>query len=435
MNSVLFKKRVSQRIPQTVIDAILDRICIEDIVRDSIHLVSDGSVKRALCPFHVSDSRDKTLVVDRSEKSFRCDECSFHGSSIGWLMHYDGLSFQDSIVELAKLADIDVSAWIDDEGLHLAREKQYELLNPVTKYYKGSLAGSRAETYLQEREVTPSTQERFSLGYAPLETDSFAKTFSGSLRSLWNHGHMVRRKDGTYSARFKDRLMFPIRDEFGDTLAYGARALSDSQMPKYLNSARSRIFDKSRTLYGLYESLSSPLPVDSMLLVEGYMDVILLNQVGAPHVVAALGTSVSGHHIETIYSKTPNLVVCLDGDYAGRQAAERVLHTALPYLRDDENLEFAFMPNGHDPDSLIRSSGYGAFRECVANAMDWTDFLIKVASDAVRTDKDSDITTASIGQQAAFCAVARPMVRTIQSLQHKEFITTKIMDTLDIDNF
>ena len=419
-------KKQSDRLPQRIIDDLLDKVSLKDVVSNLRMTSESETMKRAICPFHSSKDNTKTLSLDFDSNKFDCDVCNFKGTAIGWLMYHDGLSFKESILNLSQIADVDVSNWIDEQSLIDARKSQASILNEVTSFYQRQTSNAEITDYIRSRDISDVTQSRFAIGYAPIDDDIFNDSFSSHARNLWNQGHLIRRSNGDFSPRFRNRLMFPIRNPEGDTVGFGARALGNA-LPKYLNSPTSPVFDKSKTLYGLYEMLSLGLRIDCLCLVEGYMDVITASQHGFTNTVATLGTAVTIHHIETIFEHTDNLVVCFDGDRAGQKAARRLTDIALPYLRNEHRLSFVLLPVGDDPDTILRRSGASAFGSELCKAVPIENFLHR--------NLCADFDTTGIGGKAALAVAAKPMINSMVSNRLKSIMIEKVEETVGIPWF
>lgn len=417
-------KKTTERVPQTIIDELLSKVSLLDLVKESTPIKSVSGLNTAHCPFHVRGVSDNSLSIDAKEQWFQCSECEFHGSAIGWLMFHDGLSFQDSIYELALRTDTDVSKWITKDNIEASRIKKRELLTEVSSYFADQLSESAgAFGYLKQRGIEQSTIDQFGIGFAPGKKDSLVESFPKKSRELWNQGLLVRLSDGEYGQRFRDRVMFPIRDDEGHTVGFGGRSLGDSQ-PKYLNSPSSPTFSKSNLLYGFYESMQGSSDGDRFILVEGYIDVLSLHQNGFDGAIATLGTSPSEHHIKKIYKKSDHLVACFDGDNAGLMAAERLLYAALPHIKDNQLLDFALLPPGQDPDSYIRCNGSDSFLGCLDTAISIDVFLYETLSRGI------DLT--GIGGKAQLANIARPVVDTIVSSQLRDSIINSIENIIGI---
>lgn len=405
-------KSKNSRVPQSVIDTLIQNVPVLELIKESTPVRSIGSKHSAHCPFHTRGDSATTLKINTKEQKFECSECGFHGSAIGWLMYHDGLSFQDSIQVLATRADVDVSQWITAESIEISRINKRSIIKSIEHFYCEQLAQSDlASIYTRQRGLSDETLALFGVGYAPADADSLEAAFPNGNRVLWNEGLLVRLSNGEFGRRFKDRLIFPIRDSDGHTVGFGGRALGDT-LPKYLNSPSSPVFNKSQLLYGLYESTIGASDINRFILVEGYMDVLTLHQHGFNGAIATLGTSPSEHHINAIFSRSDHLIACFDGDPAGLKAAERLLLAALPYLSDDHRLEFALLQPGQDPDSLIRHEGKSAFEKTLNECVPADRFL----HDTLARSLD----LSGIGGKAQLASRAQPIVEKIASVGLRE---------------
>ena len=426
-NQLMTQKLKTERIPQRVLDELLLNVSLLGLIRESTHVKSIGDEHKAQCPFHVRGDTGNSLLIDTQEQRFQCSECEFHGSAIGWLMFHDGLSFQDSVFELSARSSVDVSQWITNESLDSARLSKMELLREVEEFYSSQISHSdTALSYIQSRGLTDSTLERYGVGYSPDGDEAFNEQFSAKTRTLWNQGLLVRLADGQYRRRFKNRLMFPIRNIEGNTVGFGGRSLGDG-LPKYLNSPSSPTFNKSTLLYGLHESLRDSPDNKRLILVEGYIDVLSLSQNGYTGAVATLGTAPSEHHIKTIFKHSDKLIACFDGDSAGLKAAERLLFAALPHLSNGSQLEFALLPPGQDPDSLIRDEGKNSFNDYLESTVSTEHFFHDTLS--------RSIDLSGIGGKAKLASVARPAIELIKSEELRQSVIDIIEESIGIPWF
>jgi len=391
----------------------LETVSLVDLIKESTLVAEVGRRHKAHCPFHASNDNKETLFIDNDKQRFDCGVCRFHGTAIGWLMHHDGLTFQDSIYILADRADVDITQWITPQSINASRNQKRQFISEIENFYAKQLRLSEdASVYLQNRSLSGDTISRFGIGFAPDDQKIIELAFPNRGRTLWNEGLFVRNSDGSYRQRFRNRIMFPIRDTEGLTVGFGGRSLG-SQLPKYINSPASPTFSKSDLLYGLYESLESPGDNDRFILVEGYTDVLTLHQAGFSGAVATLGTSPSESHLDALYSIGKTLVVCFDGDAAGVKAAERLLYTALPFLQDDHVLLFVKLPEGLDPDSIIRDNGNQAFSNYLDSAIDLN----------------------TIGGKSKLAAVARPYVNSVNSKILRDTLVSVIESSIGIPWF
>jgi DNA primase len=356
-------------IPQNFIDDLLARIDIIDIVDSFVPLRKAGRNHQALCPFH--DEKTPSFTVSQDKQFYHCFGCGANGTAITFLMEYMHLGFIDAVEELASRAGLQVPR---EEGPVSQSEDStaelYELMELVVRFYSKQLrehpqAGLAVE-YLKQRGITGEIAAQFEIGYAPAGWDNIIKALGGSdaaQQRLVKTGMLLKKDTGGYYDRFRDRIMFPIRDHRGRTIGFGGRVL-DEGTPKYLNSPETPIFHKGKELYGLHLARHiHKEDIERLYIVEGYMDVLALAQFDIHNTVATLGTAATREHLEKLFRITDQVVFCFDGDTAGEKAAWRALQIAIPLLRDGRQVYFIFLPAGHDPDSFVRERGRDAFED------------------------------------------------------------------------
>jgi DNA primase len=369
---------MSGRISQAIIDDLLSRTDIIEIIQPRISLVKKGQNYQARCPFH--DEKTPSFTVSQPKQFYYCFGCGANGNAISFLMNYDHMEFLDTLSYLAAQAGIELQR--DDEPApDPTRQALYPLMEKVAAFYQKALRQSPdAITYLKNRHLTGQTAKTFGIGYAPPNWDNLSHAVDrGATQSLITAGMQIRKETGKTYDRFRHRIMFPIRDIRGRIIAFGGRSLGDD-LPKYLNSPETTIFHKSNELYGLYEARKANSPLSRLLIVEGYMDVIGLAQQNVNDAVATLGTAINSHHIQKCLRYTNDLIFCFDGDNAGRKAAWKSLTMALPLLRDDIQLRFLFLPEGEDPDSLIQQIGKAAFEKLINQSDALSDVFFNTLS-------------------------------------------------------
>ncbi len=378
----------SGRIPSEFIDDLLARVDIVDVIEPRVRLRQRGRDFLARCPFH--EERTPSFSVSREKQFYYCFGCRASGTAITFLMEYDGLGFVDAVEELAERVGMEVprtgsgpgGAGPEGRGRSMDLDAVYAALEDANRYFRLQLrehpGRDRAVEYLKSRGLSGELAARFELGFAPPGWEGLATALgdAGKEAQVLEHAGLVtRREGGTHYDRFRDRVMFPIRDRRGRVVGFGGRIIGDGE-PKYLNSPDGPVFHKGRELYGQYQVLrgrgSRPA---RLVVVEGYMDVVALAQYGIDHAVATLGTAATRDHLQQLYRSTREVVFCFDGDAAGRDAAWRALEQALPLMRDGRLAAFLFLPEGEDPDSFVRSRGAEAFEEAMASAMPLSDFL------------------------------------------------------------
>jgi len=374
-------------IPQQFIDDLLDRTDIIEIIDGRVALRKSGQNYSGLCPFH--NEKSPSFTVSQTKQFYHCFGCGAHGNAIGFLMEFDRMEFPQAVESLARQAGVEVPV---ERNANPEKKKQqdslYDQLEKAQLHFSLQLrqhpAKERAVNYLKGRQLTGETAKSFGIGYAPPGWENLREALSSSDKDeqqLIEAGLLIKRedRDGCYD-RFRDRIMFPIRDNRGRTIAFGGRVLGDDK-PKYLNSPESPVFHKGNELYGLYEAKQASSRLSRFLIVEGYMDVVALAQHDIHYSVATLGTSTSDAHLKKLFRMVSEIVICFDGDAAGRKAAARALDTALPILEDGHQIRFLFLPEGEDPDSLVHKEGKDAFEQRLNHAMTLSDYLFASVSE------------------------------------------------------
>ena len=357
-------------IPQSFIDDLLNRTDIVEVVSSRIQLKKAGKNYTACCPFH--KEKTPSFSVSPDKQFYYCFGCGAGGNALGFVMDHDSLDFPQAVEELAKRAGMDIPR--EDSGRGRTPRQPtdsplYPLLTAAADYYRQALKShptrKSAVDYLKGRGLTGEIARDFGLGFAPPGWDNLHKHLAGDKlqqKAMIDAGLLIENaENGRIYDRFRDRVMFPIRDSRGRVIAFGGRVLGDDK-PKYLNSPETPVFHKGQELYGLYEARKSNRDLDEIMVVEGYMDVIALAQQGLRNAVATLGTATSEEHLKRLFRLVPSVLFCFDGDAAGRKAAWRALEATLPNLQDGRRARFLFLPEGEDPDTLVRSEGTDAFR-------------------------------------------------------------------------
>ncbi|MCL7929491.1 DNA primase [Halomonas llamarensis] len=376
------------QIPQTFIDDLLGRVDVVEVVGERVQLKKSGRNYSGLCPFHQEKTPSFTVSADK--QFYHCFGCGAHGNALRFLMEYDKLPFPEAVEQLAGRMGVDVPREGADDPREREREKKRKqgvnLLELAASFYRERLAmqeGQAAQYYLADRGLSPEVVKTYGIGYAPADWESLKQHLSerGVSEAVQvEYGLLIHREDsGRSYDRFRDRVIFPIRDLRGRTIAFGGRVLGDGK-PKYLNSPETPVFHKGRELYGLYEARQAPEKIEQLVMVEGYMDVVALAQFGIHNAVATLGTATTEDHLKRLFRLVSRVVFCFDGDRAGRQAASRALETALPQMIDGREARFLFLPEGDDPDDLVRREGAQAFKDRVTCAMPLSEFLFEQAS-------------------------------------------------------
>ena len=370
-------------IPRTFIDDILTKINIVDLINSRVKLKKAGRDYQACCPFH--HEKTPSFTVSDKKQFYHCFGCGAHGNAISFLMEYDKLEFLEAVEELAGFLGLEIPyekrPHFNDNGKQVnfqTKRNLYELMQEIAKFYQQQLPlNIPAQSYLQQRGLSAEIIERFQIGYVPNAMDTVYRQFGKTReeqQKLFDLGMLSRNDRGNVYDKFRNRIMFSIRDRRGRTVAFGGRVLTDEK-PKYLNSPETITYHKGSELYGLFEALQADDSPPKLLVVEGYMDVVALAQFGVNYAVASLGTSTTSEQIQLLFRSTEQVICCYDGDRAGRDAAWRALENALPYMEDGRQLKFIFLPDDEDPDSFIRQYGKQGFEEYIEKAQSLSEFL------------------------------------------------------------
>ncbi|BFI97404.1 MAG: DNA primase [Rhodanobacter sp.] len=392
-------------IPDSFIDELLARVDIVDVIERRVPLKKAGREWTACCPFH--DERTPSFYVSPAKQFFHCFGCGAHGSAIKFLMDYERLEFPDAVEELAQ----SVGLTVPREGGRDDRPREdktdlYDLLDACAGWYQEQLPrNAEAQAYCKKRGLDADTVARFRLGWAPAGYDGVTKALGNSPRRmelLAEAGMVSTGERGSKYDRFRERLMFPILDRRGRVIAFGGRVLSSEQSPKYLNSPETPLFHKGRELFALWQVKQANANLQRIVVVEGYMDVIALHQAGLQIAVATLGTATTPEHTELLFRAAPDVVFCFDGDRAGRAAAWKALDAALPRLRDGRQAYFLFLPEGEDPDTLVRKEGKDGFEQRLKHATPLSDYFFDELS--------RDVDMASLDGRARLAERARPLI-------------------------
>lgn len=367
-------------IPQHFIDELLTRVDIVDIIDSHVNLKRAGRDFKACCPFH--DEKSPSFTVSQNKQFYHCFGCGAHGTAISFLMDYSGMDFVDAVEELASRAGIQVPREEGDFSKTRDNAELYELMELVVRHFCKQLRESpdaqRAVDYLKQRGLSGELAKEFEIGFAPPGWDHLLNalgTSEASKQRLSQIGMTLEKDNGGYYDRFRDRIIFPIRDQRGRAIGFGGRVLDDDSLPKYLNSPETPIFHKGRELYGLFQARHQLKDMQRIYIVEGYMDVLALAQYGIRNVVASLGTAVTENHLERLYRVCPQIIFCFDGDSAGQKAAWRAMEIALPLLKEGRQIHFMFMPDGDDPDTYVKKHGREKFEDA-SQYVPLSDYLI-----------------------------------------------------------
>jgi DNA primase len=406
------------RIPQDFINDLIDRSDIVEVIQSRIQLKKAGREYKACCPFH--GEKTPSFTVSPEKGFYHCFGCGAHGTVIGFLMEHDRLEFVEAVEELASINGITVPREAGREPVSPAAPL-YELLDKAAQLYRDELRDSEhAIEYLKRRGLDGDTAGRFRIGYAPGGWDYLLKRFgqdeAGQDRLL-KTGMILRNDEGRVYDRFRDRIMFPIRDSRGRVVGFGGRVLDQGE-PKYLNSPETSVFHKGRELYGLYEARRANRSLKRLLVVEGYMDVVALACHGISNAVATLGTATTPEHLQRLFRACQEIVFCFDGDRAGREAAWRALQNTLPELREGRQVRFLFLPDGQDPDSLVSEQGPEAFRQALDNSLPLSDYLLQ------QLKAETDLS--SVDGLARLAELARPLLNRIPEGVYRDLLTDRL---------
>jgi len=403
-------------IPDSFIEDLLARSDVVELIERRVPLKRVGSEFQACCPFH--DEKTPSFTVSPKKQFYHCFGCGAHGTVIGFLMQYEGLEFLDAVEELARSAGLEVPTTgnrqpAPDTGL-------YDILAACSKFYVEQLKKHPAAIeYLKGRGLSGEVSRDFEVGYAPAGWEGVIKhlgTDAKKLEQLKQAGMLSDGKSGSYD-KFRDRIMFPIHDRRGRVIAFGGRALADDG-PKYMNSPETTLYHKSRELYGLYLARQRSGRLDNIIVVEGYMDVVALAQFGFKNVVATSGTATTDTQVEILFRAADTIVYCFDGDKAGLKAAWRALEATLPKLRDGLQAKFLFLPDGEDPDSMVRKHGEQVFARHIENAKALSEFFFEHFT--------AETSLASLDGRARLVQQAMPHIERIQAGVFKDMMTARL---------
>ncbi len=419
------------RIPQHFIDDLIARTDIVELIGSRVPLKKAGREYKACCPFH--DEKSPSFWVSPDKQFYHCFGCGAHGTALGFLMSYDRLAFPEAVEELASRAGVEVPR----EGGSEDRERDstdglYDLNARVANYFADVLAGdARARAYVEKRGLDADSIARFQIGFATNSWNDVLRRFgtgSEATRRLADLGLVIEREGGQvrdgerHYDRFRDRLMFPIRDARGRTIAFGGRVIGEGE-PKYLNSPETALFHKGRELYGLYEVRQSRTKLTRLLVVEGYIDVVRLHQAGVRYAVATLGTATTPEHLLRLFRLVSEVVFAFDGDRAGRAAAWRALQNALPEVREGREIRFLFLPEGHDPDTLVAQEGAHEFeRRINEQALPLSEYLVR--------ELGAQADLAHADGRARFAELARPLVARVAPGVYRELLVARVAEAI-----
>ncbi|HZF17732.1 MAG TPA: DNA primase [Steroidobacteraceae bacterium] len=415
------------RIPQNFLDELVARTDIIEVIGSRIPLKKAGREYKACCPFH--GEKTPSFTVSPDKQFYHCFGCQAHGTALGFLMEHDRLGFIDAVEELASRAGMEIPREAREAADGPDREL-YDLTSAVSQYYRDELKGdARAKEYLLGRGLTGETCARFGIGYAPDSWNAVLRKFGSAeagRHRLVGAGLIIerdgpKRGDDNHYDRFRDRIMFPIRDARGRVIGFGGRVL-DKGEPKYLNSPETSLFHKGRELYGFYEARQSRADLKRLMVVEGYMDVVRLHQAGITYAVATLGTATTQEHLTRLFRVGNEVVFSFDGDRAGRAAAWRALENALSQAKEGRQIRFLFLPEGHDPDTLVGEEGAEKFERRLADALPLSEYLVQHLA--------SQVDLEHVDGRARLAELARPLIAKVPPGVYRELLVDRLAETV-----
>lgn len=426
-------------IPRQFIDDLLARADIVELIDSRVPLKKAGKNYQACCPFHTEKS--PSFSVSQDKQFYHCFGCGEHGNAISFLMEFDRLEFPDAVEELASHYNMDVpreqtnrtpAQQKQDQKAYIQKQDDYELMAQISRFFQQQLKVATdkdiAINYLKGRGLSGEIVKRFGIGYISDAWDGMMKVFGRSSQinqQLVDLGMAIQGDKNKPYDRFRGRIQFPIRDKRGRVIGFGGRVLGDGT-PKYLNSPETRIYHKGQELYGLFEAKQANKQLTRLVVVEGYMDVVALAQHGVDYAVASLGTATTPEQLQTLFRTVKEVICCYDGDRAGRDAAWRAMDNALPLIQDGYSLKFVFLPDGEDPDSLIREQGQAAFENILDNATPLSQFLFEHLL--------SQIDMSSPEGKGAAVGAFQPYLAKLPESNLKDAIVTKLANQFGASN-
>ncbi len=415
---------MSGLIPQHFINDLIARIDIVEVIGKRIEIKKAGKEFKAICPFH--DDSNPSLTISSAKGFYHCFSCGAHGTALGFLMDYEHLGFVEAIESLSSDLGIDIP-YEKNSKPPKRNNDLFVFMDKIQEHYQNNLKNNKkAIDYLKKRGINGKTAKRFNIGYAPHGWQNILDHFGQSnseIKQLLSLGLIIKKDNNEHYDRFRNRIIFPIRDNRGRFIGFGGRILNQDQ-PKYLNSPETPLFHKGKELYGLYECQQAIRNIKKIVVVEGYMDVIGLAQHGVNYAVASMGTATTADHFTRLFRLTDFICFCFDGDQAGLDAAWRALENALPHIREGRQIKFVFLPNGEDPDSYIRNNSAADFEKQLKAGADLSDFLIdKIAQ---------NIDIKSIDGKARLAEKAKPLISQIPKGIFKELIIEKLSEFIGL---
>ena len=410
------------RIPDAFIDDLLARTDLVEIIGTRVPLKRQGREYSARCPFH--DERSPSFTVSPIKQFYHCFGCGAHGTAISFLMNYDRLEFLDAVEELAKKIGLEVPKDTQVRNEDGESREVYAALEASAKFFQAQLAQSpKALAYLDRRSVDAENRARFAIGYAPEGFNALKDALGNDERRLrlLDKGGMLSKSDsGRVYDKFRDRVMFPIHDRRGRVIGFGGRVLEKDDGPKYLNSPETMLFHKGRELYGLWQVRQAHAKIPRLVVVEGYMDVVALFQYGVTQAVATLGTATTPDHAELLFRNASDVYFCFDGDRAGRGAAWKAVESILPRMRDGRQAFFLFLPDGEDPDTIVRSEGAAGFDARLAAATSLSEFFFN--------EQSKDVNLSSLEGKARLAERAKPYLATIPDGAFRDLMQQRLTE-------
>ena len=420
------------RIPEQFIDELISRSDIAELIDHRVPLQRAGSEFRACCPFH--NEKTPSFYVSPAKQFYHCFGCGAHGTVISFLMNYDNMEFLDAVDVLAAQAGMQVpkESRPDDQS----RQKQtalYEIVASANNWYQQQLKqhpdAHNAINYLKERGLDGQTAGEFGVGYAPDGWDNLIKAIGSDaqhLSLLAEAGLVIKKDEGGFYDRFRGRVMFPIEDHRGKLVGFGGRVIGKGE-PRYLNSPETPLFHKGSELYGLYRARREMGKLDESVVVEGYMDVVGLAQNGVNNAVATLGTATTPVHMQRLFRAASKVVFCFDGDRAGRKAAWRAMQVALPFMQDGRQIKFLLLPDGEDPDSLVRKEGHQDFTRRLAESLSLDAFLFNSLAEVLDLSQ--------MDQRAKLASLTRPLLQTLPSGNFKTMMYAHLSELVGVTQY
>ena len=416
------------RIPQNFIDDLVARADIVELINSRVPLKRKGKEYMACCPFH--NEKTPSFTVSETKQFYHCFGCGAHGTALGFLMQYENMEFVDAIEELADMYNMEVPREEGPARQQDDKQPLFDVLATANSLYQQQLKDSpRAVEYLKNRGLTGEIARDYQLGFAPDSWDFLSSRYASDqskTAALEKTGMLVNKDSGGHYDRFRDRIMFPIINRRGKIIGFGGRILdNDKKDAKYLNSPENSLFHKGMEVYGLYQAKRRTRDLKRVVVVEGYMDVVALAQYGINYAVACLGTATTREQISQIFRSVHEVIFCYDGDMAGRKAAWRALQNTLEVIKDGLQAKFLFLPDGEDPDSMVRQEGREAFEQRLDAAVPLSDFLFD------QLGHDHDVNT--LEGKASLADAARPLLSRMQESLFKDLLMQRLADLSGAD--